>query len=177
VRPRTSKRRTGSLGGSPLIGIRYAVVILVPIVLATACGGGATATHSTTPKNSTSAVPGVAESESLSIRSASSRQAYPSEVRHVRSGRPKAVRLDEYRLRFPLSGNGCKPVGISAHIESKTLRLRLRPAHHGCTLPAIFYEVTVTLSRPELRASNVTQVAVRYGRTQKERMPLVVRGS
>ena len=98
---------------------------------------------------------------SLSILSVRSRTAHATEVRQWRN-RPAAIWLGDSRLRFVLTTNSCRPVGVSAHAQARTLRLRLRPNSNGCALIARFVDVVVTLSRPVLRTPAITRVAVTY---------------
>lgn len=104
------------------------------------------------------------------IRSTQSRLANAAEVRQWRK-KPLAVKKSGSVLAFVQPGNGCKPEGTSAAVEGVTLRLALRPDGDGCTLPARFYWVTVSLAKPVL-LGNVKSVVVRYGRSGHQQMGL-----
>jgi hypothetical protein len=110
-------------------------------------------------------------SPSVAIRSTRSREANAPEVRQWRK-KPLAVQSggDESVVRFVLPGNGCKPKAMTARVEGKRLTLLLR-VPTGCTLPARFYEVTVSLAKPVLRP--ITTVVARYAKIGRgQEMPL-----
>jgi len=108
----------------------------------------------------------------IEIQSTHSRQATSSEIRQLRSGRPRSIKVSARSLRFPIAGDGCHPIGISAQINSRTLELFLRHPD-GCTLIVRYYEVTVKLARPVLVSSQITRVLIREGKFGREHMPLV----
>lgn len=116
-------------------------------------------------------------SPSVAIRSTRSREANAPEVRQWRK-KPLAVQSggDESVVRFVLPGNGCKPRAMRARVEGKTLTLLLR-IPTSCTLPARFYEVTVSLARPMLRAiTTVVAGHAKFGRGQEMPLTRVVSG-
>ncbi|HET8820063.1 MAG TPA: hypothetical protein VFM57_00825 [Thermoleophilaceae bacterium] len=94
----------------------------------------------------------------LSIRSV---RTFKARLGHVRTTAP-AIRLGDSRLQFSLATNSCTPVGVSAHAEARTLRLRLRPNPDACEDVLRVLDVVVTLSRPVLRTNALTRVAVTY---------------
>src|SRR5438094_192596 len=85
----------------------------------------------------------------LSIRSVRTLRAHVKPRRLEKT--PAAIRLDGSRLRFLLATSSCSPVGVSAHAEARTLRLRLRPSHDFCEQVLRVVDVVVTLSRLVLR--------------------------
>jgi hypothetical protein len=97
----------------------------------------------------------------LSITSVRIVKPHPAEIRQ-RHTRPAAIWLGASRLRFLLATSSCTPVGVSAHVRARTLRLRLRPNHHFCAQVLRFVDVVVTLSRPVLRTPAIRWVAVTY---------------
>ena len=134
------------------------VLVLVALtVAASACGGvRATGEPGPAPQAGPLAAP-----VSLSIRSVRTLKAHLADVRQARKARV-AIRLDDSRLRFLLATSSCNPVGVSAHAEARTLRLRLRPDHDFCEQVLRLVDVVVTLSRPVLRSNALTRVAVTY---------------
>lgn len=141
-----------------LRGVGVAVPLL--LVVGIACGASGAARYARS-------------GQLLSIRSTETRRAGPSAVRGLRTGNARAVKLNRRTLRFPVSGNGCPPKGISGSIEGSTLRLLLRPSGNACTLVARFYSVTVSLSRPVLVGQRITDVSIKYGKFGMEHMRLV----
>ena len=142
----------------PVNVIRNGTTLLIGLVVATGCANGVTpvGTHGKTPGLAT------AKWTRVAIRSTHSQRPSAAEVRAFRRGTLRAVRVSSSGLRLTLTGDGCSPRGVSAHIKSATLRLVFRPAHHGCTLPFRFYEVTVYLSKPVLSNHRVRRVTVQY---------------
>jgi hypothetical protein len=143
------------MSGEMKVVLAAAVVLAVAVVVSACAGVHGRGEPGPAPQAGPLPAP-----VSLSIRSVRTLRAHLPEIRGRK--KPPAIRLDDSSLRFLLPTSSCSPVGVSAHAESRTLSLRLRPNHDFCAQVLRVVDVVVTLSRPVLRTNAITRVHVTY---------------